>query len=54
VTEGKEFPDVSMIFGSPATVVRTLTVEQQTALAQSAVHYIENAKRFRNGLHKIA
>lgn len=54
VTEGKEFPDGSMIIGSPAKVVRTLTAEQQTALAQSAVHYIENAKRFRSGLHKIA
>lgn len=54
VTEGKEFPDGSMIIGSPAKAVRTLSEEQQAALAMSAVHYIENAKRFRNGLHKIA
>jgi len=54
VTEGKEFPDGSMIIGSPAKVVRSLSEDQQTALAQSAVHYIENAKRFRQGLHKIA
>jgi carbonic anhydrase/acetyltransferase-like protein (isoleucine patch superfamily) len=54
VTEGKDFPDGSMIIGSPAKVVRTMSEEQQTALAQSALHYIENAKRFRQGLHKIA
>lgn len=54
VTEGKEFPDGSMILGSPAKAVRSLTPEQQLGLVQSAEHYIENARRFRNGLHKIA
>jgi carbonic anhydrase/acetyltransferase-like protein (isoleucine patch superfamily) len=54
VTEGKEFPDGSMIIGSPAKVVRELSVEQQGALKMSAEHYIENARRFKNGLKKIA
>ena len=54
VTEGKEFPDGSMILGSPARVVRALTPEQQQGLIRSAEHYIENAQRFRTGLHKIA
>jgi carbonic anhydrase/acetyltransferase-like protein (isoleucine patch superfamily) len=54
VTEGKEFPDGSMIIGSPAKVVRELSVEQQGALKMSAVHYIENARRFQSGLTKIA
>lgn len=54
VTEGKEFPDGSMILGSPAKVVRTLTPEQQQGLVRSAEHYIDNARRFRSGLHKIA
>lgn len=53
VTEGKEFPDGSMIIGSPAKVVRELTPEQQMGLQQSALHYIENARRFKTGLHKI-
>jgi carbonic anhydrase/acetyltransferase-like protein (isoleucine patch superfamily) len=53
VTEGKEFADGSMILGSPAKAVRELTVEQQDALKMSAVHYIENAKRFERGLKKI-
>jgi carbonic anhydrase/acetyltransferase-like protein (isoleucine patch superfamily) len=53
VTEGKEFPDGSMIIGSPAKAVRELTEVQQQGLQLSALHYIENANRFRNGLHKI-
>jgi carbonic anhydrase/acetyltransferase-like protein (isoleucine patch superfamily) len=53
VTEGKEFPDGSMIIGSPAKVVRQLTAEQIEGLRQSAAHYVENARRFRNGLKKI-
>ena len=53
VTEGKEFPDGSMIIGSPAKVVRQLTPEQMEGLRMSAQHYIENARRFKNGLRKI-
>jgi carbonic anhydrase/acetyltransferase-like protein (isoleucine patch superfamily) len=54
VTEGKEFPDGSMVLGSPAKVVRELSVDQQAALKMSALHYVENAHRFRHGLKKIA
>ncbi|MFZ3129220.1 MAG: gamma carbonic anhydrase family protein [Rhodoferax sp.] len=54
VTEGKEFPDGSMIIGSPAKVVRELTEDQQAGLQMSALHYIENARRFKAGLKKIA
>ncbi|MDR7307815.1 gamma carbonic anhydrase family protein [Rhodoferax saidenbachensis] len=54
VTEGKEFPDGSMILGSPAKAVRELSPEQQAGLRMSALHYIENAQRFKNGLKKIA
>jgi carbonic anhydrase/acetyltransferase-like protein (isoleucine patch superfamily) len=54
VTEGKEFPDGSMIIGSPAKAVRDLTAEQQQGLAMSALHYVENAARFTTSLKKIA
>jgi carbonic anhydrase/acetyltransferase-like protein (isoleucine patch superfamily) len=54
VTEGKEFPDGSMIIGSPAKVVRELTAEQQQGLVMSAVHYVENARRFKSGLKQLA
>ena len=54
VTEGKEFPDGSMIIGSPAKAVRELTPEQIEGLRQSSQHYIDNARRYHNGLHKLA
>lgn len=54
VTEGKEFPDGSMILGSPAKVVRQLTPEQIANLQRIATHYVDNAARFRTGLKKIA
>ena len=53
VTEGKEFPDGSMIIGSPAKVVRQLTPEQMEGLRYSAQHYIDNARRYKQGLKKI-
>jgi carbonic anhydrase/acetyltransferase-like protein (isoleucine patch superfamily) len=53
VTEGKEFPDGSMIMGSPAKVVRQLTPEQIEGLRRSAQHYMENVRRFKWGLKKI-
>jgi carbonic anhydrase/acetyltransferase-like protein (isoleucine patch superfamily) len=54
VTEGKEFPDGSMIMGTPAKVVRQLTPEQLQGLLTSAAHYVDNARRFRTGLNKVA
>ena len=53
VTEGKEFPDGSLIMGRPAKVVRTLTPEQIAAQRQGAVNYVAKAKVFKNGLKKI-
>ncbi len=52
VTEDKEFPDGSMILGSPAKAVRQLTPEQMEGLRKSAQTYIDNARRFRAGLRK--
>jgi carbonic anhydrase/acetyltransferase-like protein (isoleucine patch superfamily) len=54
VTEGKEFPDGSMIFGSPAKAVRQLTEEQIEGLKLSAQRYINNARRYKAGLKKLA
>ncbi|MDQ6881401.1 MAG: gamma carbonic anhydrase family protein [Pseudomonadota bacterium] len=53
VTEGKEFPDNSLIFGSPAKLVRTLDQAGRDMLAHIAEHYVENAARYRRGLKKI-
>lgn len=54
VTEGKEFPDGSMILGSPAKVVRQLTPERVEGLRRSAQGYVDNARRFRAGLRRMA
>jgi carbonic anhydrase/acetyltransferase-like protein (isoleucine patch superfamily) len=54
VTEGKEFADGSMIMGTPAKLVRELSAEQIEGLRQSALHYVDNARRFKAGLKKIA
>ena len=53
VTEGKEFPDGTMIIGSPAKAVRQLSPEQIEGLKMSAQHYVNNAARYKAGLKKI-
>lgn len=52
VTEGKSFPDGSLIFGAPAKAVRDLTGEEIASLAESADHYVDNATRFCSALRK--
>ena len=54
VTEGKEFPDGSMIMGAPAKLVRELTPEQIEGMQRAAQHYVDNAKRYQAGLSRIA
>jgi carbonic anhydrase/acetyltransferase-like protein (isoleucine patch superfamily) len=53
VTEGKEFPDNSLIIGSPAKAVRTLDAEAAEKLRGTARHYVQNFNRFANGLKRI-
>jgi carbonic anhydrase/acetyltransferase-like protein (isoleucine patch superfamily) len=50
VTEGKSFPDGSLIVGAPAKVVRALTEAEIAGLRLSAATYIANADRYRTGL----
>ncbi|MDZ7815257.1 MAG: gamma carbonic anhydrase family protein [Planctomycetota bacterium] len=44
VTPGKEFPQHSLILGSPAKAVRKLTEEEIASLDESWRHYVELAK----------
>jgi carbonic anhydrase/acetyltransferase-like protein (isoleucine patch superfamily) len=53
VTEGKEFPDHSLIIGTPAKVVRTLTEEDLLRLQGNAASYVERGQRFKAELKKI-
>ncbi len=50
VTENKEFPDYSMILGSPAKVVRTFTPEEAESIQLGAKGYVANGQRFANTL----
>ena len=50
VTEGKQFPARSLIVGAPAKVVRELTDEEVEGLRRSADGYVENWRRFAQGL----
>ncbi len=54
VTEGKEFPDGSLIMGSPAKVVKPLSPEQQAMLDHLAAHYLMQTERHRSGLKRLA
>lgn len=53
ITEGKEFPDGSLILGAPARVVRSLSDEEIAAIAMSADVYVRNAERFANELRTL-
>lgn len=46
VTEGKQFPPGSLILGSPAKVVRSLTKGEIEKNRNSARNYVARAKRF--------
>lgn len=51
VTEGKIFPDGSLIVGSPARLVRPLTDAEIARLRLSAATYVANAERYRAELN---
>ncbi len=53
VTEGKEFPDNSLIIGSPAKAVRTLTDEDAARLLVIADGYVQRGQLFKTQLKKI-
>ena len=53
VTEGKEFPDNSLIVGSPAKAIRTLDDQAVAGLTRSAESYVRNWKSFAKDLRKL-
>lgn len=53
VTEGKTFEPRSLIVGSPARAIRTLSDEQVALLRLSAMHYAEKAAAYAAGLSEV-
>ncbi|QRM31141.1 gamma carbonic anhydrase family protein [Microvirga sp. VF16] len=53
VTEGKEFPDNSLIVGAPAKAIRALDADAIDRLRWSARNYVDNWKRFAKGMRRI-
>lgn len=53
IPENKVIPDNSLVMGSPGKIIRQLTDEQAIALEESADHYVENARMFRDKLRPM-
>lgn len=53
VTEGKTFPDRSLILGTPARVVRELSDEEVANLYTAAEHYAKRQAMYKTDLKKI-
>jgi len=50
VTEGKEFPDGTLILGSPARVARSLTETEIMNISRIADHYVQKSLLYRTAL----
>jgi carbonic anhydrase/acetyltransferase-like protein (isoleucine patch superfamily) len=53
ITEGKEFPDNSLIIGAPAKAVRTLTPEDILRMHGNTSNYVERGQFFKTNLKRI-
>lgn len=50
VPEGMEIPDNSLVLGSPGKIVKEIHEGQRAMLQMSAMHYVDNGKRYRSEL----
>ena len=53
ITEGKEYPDNTLIMGSPAKPIRELREAEIMMINMSSEHYVENGKRFMKSLSNV-
>lgn len=53
VTEGKHFPDNSLIIGSPAKVARSLTELEISHMHQNTANYVQRAQLFKTKLVRL-
>ncbi|MDB5408494.1 MAG: hypothetical protein JWL84_3406 [Rhodospirillales bacterium] len=54
ITENKDYPENSLILGSPGKAVRTLTSEEVARIPVTAARYVANSRRFKSGLRRIS
>ena len=54
VTEGKIFPDDSLILGSPAKLIRTLTEQEISRLFANAEVYVNRLLQYKSELYPIS
>jgi carbonic anhydrase/acetyltransferase-like protein (isoleucine patch superfamily) len=52
VTPDKEFPDGSVVMGSPAKIVRQVTTQDLAMIAEGAAHYRARQKLYRTQLRR--
>lgn len=52
VTDGKEIPDRSLVMGTPAKVIRTLTDEEVDKLHEAAAVYVDKLRRYRTAFSR--
>lgn len=53
ITENKVIPDNSVVMGAPGRVIKQVPPAQESMLKASADYYVQNAKRFKNGLNAL-
>lgn len=53
VTEGKVFPPRSLIIGSPAKAVRTLSDEEVLGMRQNTASYVQRGQQFKRELQPV-
>lgn len=53
IPEGKEIPDNSLVMGAPGKIVKEVSDHQVQVIKMSAMHYVENWKRHRDGMKRI-
>ncbi len=53
VTEGKTFPERSLIVGTPGKAIRTLDEAAIEKIRLNAAHYVAKTAKFRTGLERI-
>jgi len=53
IPEGKDIPDNSLVMGAPGKVVREIGEHQAAVLTASAMHYVENWKRYAREMAQV-